>query len=65
MRSGEEDDFNSFVFAIVFSNTSAYIGYKLTLNAGFQREQKNFDKGDLNITETVAFVRLFAATGDL
>ena len=65
LRSGEEDDFNSFVFAFVFSNTSAYIGYKLTLNAGFQREQKNFDKGDLNITETVAFVRLFAATGDL
>ena len=65
LRSGEEDDFNSFVFAFVFSNTSAYIGYKLTLNAGFQREQKNFDKGDLSITETVAFVRLFAATGEL
>ena len=65
LRTGEEDDFSSDVWAFVFSNTSQYIGYQLTLNAGFQREKRNFDAGDLEITETTAFVRLFAATGEL
>ena len=65
LRTGEEDDFDSFVMAFVFSNTSQYIGYQLTLNAGFQREKRNFDAEDLEITETTAFVRLSAATGEL
>ena len=60
---GEEDDFNNFVFAILFSNTSSYVGYNITLNAGFQRERQKFEGVDA-LVETTAYMRIFAATGE-
>ena len=65
LRTGEESDFDSFVTAFVFSNTSSYVGYQLTLNSGFQRKKRNFNAEDLEIIDTTFFVRLFAATGEL
>ena len=67
LQLGEDQDFKSTVLAVVVSNTSAYIGYRLTMNAGFQREKRTFDdaSGLPDDTETTAFVRMYAATGEL
>jgi hypothetical protein len=64
VQAGEEEDFNSFVLATVFSNRSAYVGYNITLNAGFSRERKKIKGIEDPLTETIAFMRIFAATGD-
>jgi len=55
------DDFNSRIFAVMFSNTSAYLGYQLTLNAGLQREHQAFEEDTRNTM--IAFIRVFASTG--
>ena len=60
---GFVDDFNSRIFAIMFSNTSAYLGYRLTMNAGLQREHRVLR--DDTIDSSTAFIRVFAATGSL
>ena len=41
---GVIEDFRSLVFSILFSNTSAYLGYKLTMNTGFQWERQSFEE---------------------
>ena len=58
---GFVDDFTSRVFSLLFSNTSAYLGYQLTLNAGLQLERQKF-KEDTRKT-SLAFIRVFASTG--
>ena len=65
VQAGEEGDFDNFVWAVLVSNTSAYIGYNITLNAGFKRERKKFKNADDPLMETIAFMRVFAATGEL
>ncbi len=65
VQAGEEGDFDNFVWAVLVSNTSAYIGYNITLNAGFKRERKQFKDADDPLMETIAFMRVFAATGEL
>ena len=65
VQAGEEGDFNNFVWAVLVSNTSAYIGYNITLNAGFKRERKQYKDADDPLMETIAFMRVFAATGEL
>ena len=65
VQAGEEGDFDNFVWAVLVSNTSAYIGYNITLNAGFKRERKKFKDADDPLMETIAFMRVFAATGEL
>jgi hypothetical protein len=60
---GFVDDFNSRIFAIMFSNTSAYLGYRLTMNAGLQREHRVLQHDTIN--SSTAFIRVFAATGSL
>ncbi len=64
VQAGEEEDFDSLVLAAVFSNTSAYVGYNITLNAGFSRERKKIKGIEDPLSETIAFMRIFAATGD-
>ena len=56
------DDFRSTVFSILLSNSGPYLGYELTLNAGFQRERQKFEEATNK--ESIAFVRVFAATGE-
>ena len=60
---GFVDDFKSQIFAIMFSNTSAYLGYRLTMNAGLQREHRVLQHD--TIDSSTAFIRVFAATGSL
>ena len=60
-QAGFVDDFTSRVYSFLFSNTSAYLGYELTLNAGLQLERQKF-KDDTRKT-SLAFIRIFAATG--
>ena len=60
---GFVDDFRSMVYSLLFSNTSAYLGYELTLNAGFQLERRTFEEETR--TEFTDFIRLFASTGGL
>jgi hypothetical protein len=48
--------------SVLFSNTSAYLGYKLTMNTGFQWERQSFEEDTRK--ETLAFVRVFASTGN-
>ena len=58
---GFTEDFTSRVYSILFSNTSAYLGYQLTLNAGLQLESQNFEASDRNTS--LGFIRIFASTG--
>lgn len=58
---GFVDDFRSLVLAFLFSNTSAYQGYQLTLNVGLQSERQKFKEGTKK--EATAFMRVFASTG--
>ena len=58
---GFVDDFRSLVYSVLFSNTSAYQGYQLTLNSGLQLERKKF-KEDSN-KGSMVFLRIFAGTG--
>ena len=60
---GFQDDFSSRIFAIMFSNTSDYLGYRLTLNGGLLREHREFEKDSTEAS--TAFIRVFAATGTL
>ena len=62
-QSGVTDDFRSLVLACLFSNSSAYLGYKLTLNAGLQWERQSFKEE--TISESIALVRIYAATGEI
>ena len=61
VQVGVIEDFRSLVFSILFSNTSAYLGYKLTMNTGFQWERQSF--AEATRKETLTFVRIFASTG--
>jgi len=58
---GFVDDFQSLVFSFMFSNTSEYLGYQLTLNAGLQIERRMFEEETQK--ESIAFMRLYASTG--
>ncbi len=58
---GFVDDFRSLVFSFLFSNTSAYQGYQLTLNSGLQLERKKFKEDTQK--GSVVFLRIFASTG--
>lgn len=60
---GFTDDFHSAVFSVLFSNTAAYLGYQLTLNAGFQLERRAF--ADETQKEFLDFIRIFASTGQI
>ena len=55
------EDFNSRVFSVLFSNISAYLGYELTLNAGFLFERQKFTQETQS--ETLSFLRVVASTG--
>ena len=61
LQVGFAEDFTSRVYSILFSNTSAYLGYQLTLNAGLQLEEQNFAAEDRNTS--LGFIRVFASTG--
>ena len=58
---GFAEDFTSRVYSILFSNTSAYLGYQLTLNAGIQIERQNFEQEERNTS--LGYIRIFASTG--
>jgi len=60
---GFQEDFNSRIFAIMFSNTSDYLGYRLTMNAGLEHERQKFAND--SIESSTAFIRVYAATGTL
>lgn len=62
-QAGFIDDNRSLILAALFSNSSAYLGYKLTLNVGLQWQRQKFKEATLK--ETTALVRVFAATGEL
>ena len=59
---GFVDDFRSWVFSFAFSNTSAYLGYQLTMNTGLQLQRLTFEEDTKS--ESSAFVRLFASSGE-
>jgi hypothetical protein len=61
LQIGEIDDFNNLVLSFLFSNTSAYLGYKLTMNTGFQWESQSFKENTRR--ETLGFVRVYASAG--
>ena len=61
LQVGFAEDFTNRVYSILFSNTSAYLGYQLTLNAGLQLEQQNFAAEERNTS--LGFIRIFASTG--
>ena len=61
LQVGYTEDFTSRVYSILFSNTSAYLGYQLTLNAGLQLEEQNFEAEKRNTS--LGFIRVFASTG--
>ncbi len=61
LQVGYAEDFTSRVYSILFSNTSAYLGYQLTLNAGLQLEEQNFEAEKRNTS--LGFIRIFASTG--
>ena len=61
LQVGYVEDFTSRVYSILFSNTSAYLGYQLTLNAGLQLEEQNFEAEKRNTS--LGFIRVFASTG--
>ena len=56
------DDFRSLVYSILFTNTSDYLGYKLTLNVGLQVQRQTFEEATNE--ESTAFMRIFAGTGE-
>jgi len=56
---GYEDDFSSWVAALLLVNTSDYLGYRLTLNAGVQLERQELEEETR--TESMFFLRLYAA----
>ena len=58
---GFAEDFTSRVISILFSNTDAYLGYQLTLNAGLQLERQKFEAEERSTS--LGFVRIFASTG--
>ena len=58
---GFAEDFTSRVVSILFSNTDAYLGYQLTLNAGLLRERQKFEAEERNTA--IGFVRIYASTG--
>ena len=59
---GFVDDFRSQLVSILISNSSAYLGYRLTLNTGLQLRRTKFPKEDTR-KESIGFVRIFAAAG--
>ena len=61
LQVGYAEDFTGRVYSILFSNTSAYLGYQLTLNAGLQLEEQNFEAEKRNTS--LGFIRVFASTG--
>ncbi len=62
-RPGTEaaQDLTSFVVAVLFSNSSAYLGYHVTLNTGFQFERQLFE--DVTRRESAVFMRFYASSG--
>ena len=59
------DDFRSRVWSILFGNVSEYLGYQLTMNLGVQLERTKFEATDEIRKESIAFMRIFASTGQL
>jgi hypothetical protein len=57
------EDFHSLIYATMLSNVSAYLGYQLTLNAGFLFERQVFKEETKK--ESTVFVRIYAATGGI
>jgi hypothetical protein len=57
--AGYLDDFNATVLAVQLSNQSSYLGYAMTMNAGFRWERRNFDN-DNSESRSLLFVRAFA-----
>ncbi|MEC8646827.1 MAG: hypothetical protein VXY00_07620 [Candidatus Latescibacterota bacterium] len=60
--SGFKDDFNATVLAAQLSNQSSYLGYSLTMNAGFRWEHRSFE--DDSESRSLIFVRAFAGLQD-
>lgn len=57
--AGYREDFNATVLAVQLSNQSSYLGYALTMNAGFRWERRNFEEEDSE-SRSLVFVRAFA-----
>ncbi len=57
--AGYLDDFNATVLAVQLSNQSSYLGYAMTMNAGFRWERRNFDSGD-DESRSLVFLRAYA-----
>jgi hypothetical protein len=56
-------DFRGIVYAMQFSNTSSYQGYRLTANVGF-RSQTRYLGNDVVKTSNLAFVQVVAGMGE-
>jgi hypothetical protein len=61
--AGYQEDYTSWVWALLLANTSDYLGYRLTMNAGFQLERQELPAETQ--TESRFFLRLYAASSDL
>ena len=57
--AGYKEDFNATVLAVQLSNQSSYLGYALTMDAGFRLERRNFEAEDSE-SRSLVFVRAFA-----
>jgi hypothetical protein len=56
------DDFKGTVLGLQFSNTSDYLGYRLTANVGFRWEKKFFE--EVSRVNTMLFLRIYAGAQD-
>ncbi|MEE3233365.1 MAG: hypothetical protein VX294_04300 [Candidatus Latescibacterota bacterium] len=61
--AGYEEDFNATVLAIQLANRSSYLGYALTMNAGFRLERRNFEDRESE-SRSLVFLRAFAGLSD-
>ena len=55
---GYVDDFTGTVLALQISNKSDYLGYAMTMNAGFRWERRAFEEA--TDTNSLVFIRVFA-----
>jgi hypothetical protein len=61
--AGYQEDYSSWVGAILFANTSEYQGYRVTTNVGLQVGRQELPEE--TTTESMAFVRMYAAISKL
>lgn len=59
---GYVDDFESLVFALQYSNSADYLGYRLTSKVGFRQQTRYFS--DTLRTSSIIFVQIFAGVGE-